>query len=304
MNKKMLLMIFLIVLVLTGCNISNRKTSDEIAGGGVLTDKVYIGTQGVKFEFMKNLPPSRIYDTTNVNILVELKNKGAYNGNGRLYLTGYDPKIVRGIDPQQTFGPLEAKTKFYPEGGIETMEFSSRSIDLPKGTDSYKPRFLLTGCYSYQTLSNAVVCVDPKFYDVSVEEKACQSKDISMGGGQGGPVSVSSVRVDPVKDKAHFKIEVVNVGGGKVVREQDCPFNLDYDDLNKVKYFITLSGQRPEKCSPSDEVRLISGRGTIFCTFRIPAENQYAYQTPLEIKLDYGYMDSISKDVEIVKIPR
>jgi len=124
-----------------------------------------------------------------------------------------------------------------------------------------------------------------------------------MGSGQGGPVSVSAVRVNTIGDKAHFKIEVNNAGKGKVIRIHECPFDLEYDDLNKAKYYVTLSGKRPEKCSPSNEVRLINGKATIFCTFVIPSENKFAYQTPLEIKLDYGYMESISKKVEIIKVP-
>ncbi len=297
-------MIMLVFLV-AGCNRlqSSKQKAVDTARGNVLLDKVYIGTKGITMTYMKNSPPRRIYDSNNINLLLELKNQGAHATDGKIFLTGYDPKIIKGIDPEKRFRQLEGKSKFNSEGDLEVLEFNSNTIRLPKGTDIYPVRFLASMCYQYETLANPIVCIDPKFYDVSVEEKACQVRDVPMGGGQGAPISVRNVRVDTIKDKAHFKIEIENAAKGKVVRYNDCPLNLKYDDLNKIKYQVTLAGDRPEKCTPQTEVRMVNNKATIICTFRIPNQNKYAYSTPLEIKLNYGYMDSVVQDVEIVKIP-
>lgn len=303
-KKRVMLLVLVILLVLTGCNsITNKKSSQD--GTGILVDDVYKGTQGVYMNFITDRPPSRIYDKQNAFLTVELLNKGAYETDGKLFLTGYDPNIVRGVDNSKEFGPLEGKTKYNLNGGFNRIDFESRSIDIPEGTDSYKPRFLVSMCYQYKTLANAQVCVDPKLYDINVEQKSCQVRDVSMGGGQGGPVAVSAVRVDTIQNKAIFKIEIVNSGKGKVARYEECPFELEWEDLDTVQYRVTLSGQAPEKpCSPQDKVRLdSSGRATVFCTFRVPEEKTLSYQTLLRVELDYGYMDSIYKDVEIIKSP-
>jgi len=307
--KKRLIIISLIIIILifrTGCSrlSAQKRANSETAGGGVLNDKIYQGTKGITMKFMKNLPPRRIYDNNDLSLVLEIKNEGAHKTDGKVFLTGYDPVILRGIDNNKRFRTLEGKNKFNLQGDIETIEFKSNIIKLPEGSDSYNPKFLATMCYQYETLSNPVVCIDPKFYDVSVEDKACLVRDVSTGGGQGAPIGVDVVRVDSVKDKAHFRIEISNFARGKVVNHNDCPFNLKYDDLNKIQYQVKMAGQRPEKCSPTREVRLVNGKGTIFCSFNIPSQNQYAYSTPLEIKLNYGYMDSIAQEVEIVKIPK
>ena len=54
----------------------------------------------------------------------------------------------------------------------------------------------------------------------------------------------------------------------------------------------------------SDPVRLDeSGNGFIFCTFRKPASKS-AFETILQINLDYRYLDWIEKEIEIVNIDR
>ena len=67
-----------------------------------------------------------------------------------------------------------------------------------------------------------------------------------------------------------------------------------------------MSGATKVRCSPEidgdERVRLVNGLGTIFCTFKISGDT--AYTTPLRVILDYNYMDSVSKDIEIIKTPQ
>ena len=104
-----------------------------------------------------------------------------------------------------------------------------------------------------------------------------------------------------------FRIHISNVGGGQVfdtAAYQSCPFNLQYGDLNKVYVEqVTLGtgqgpGTVPYECKPSNPVRLVNGQATIFCKFAQDSAKP-AYQTPLNIKLAYGYKNSIQKQIEI-----
>jgi hypothetical protein len=182
---------------------------------------------------------------------------------------------------------------------------------LPEGIDSLNQKFLISACYDYETIANPIVCIDPGLYKVRSFAEACTVGPVSGGGGQGAPVAVSSVDVDMAgENTVAFKIYVSNVGGGTVLRNglnlvgegaHSCPYDLKFDDYNVVNYDVTMSGGSMIKCSPAGETRLVSGRGTIACTFSVSGDS--AYTTPLRIKLRYGYTSSITKSVTIVKTP-
>ncbi len=306
MTKKRVMVIVLMLLLVfsTGCV---KKKSTETFGPGVMSNKIYTGTNGINMKFMENMPPVRTYDKSGLNILVELNNKGAFETSGDIYITGFDKNLIPLKPLHHSFTNLEPKSNFNEQGGFEKLSFEAQSFRLPEGTDSFPVKMLVSMCYPYETKANPVVCIDPKLYDVDVSEKACEARDISLGGGQGAPVAVTRVSADTIEDKVHFKIDIANVGGGEVIRRSSvsstkCPFDLEYADLNKVRYDIDMTSGSLEKCNPSNnEVPLTNGRGSIYCTFRVNADN--SYQTPIKIKLDYGYVDSISKNVEIVRIP-
>ncbi|MFC1755445.1 hypothetical protein ACFL96_18990, partial [Thermoproteota archaeon] len=99
-----------------------------------------------------------------------------------------------------------------------------------------------------------------------------------------------------------FRIHISNVGGGQVFDKgnmQNCPFELQYGDLDKVYLEeATLgTGLRPTECKPSSPIRLVNGQATLFCKF--PQPTGPAFQTPLNIRLVYGYKNSISKQIEV-----
>jgi len=61
-------------------------------------EKIYKGFSGLEMAFAKGLPPDKIYDTTPLDLLIDLENKGTFDLTGRceLYLHGYDDNIIRG----------------------------------------------------------------------------------------------------------------------------------------------------------------------------------------------------------------
>lgn len=326
MQKRVFLVLSVIILALSisGCRIGPSIDPEERA-----PEEIYYGYGGLEMGFVRDQPPYKIYDLDVLNILLELRNTGTSDLSGtkcRLYISGFDDSIIRGIDHDVECGSnLEPKTIYNPEGGYDTAQFITDRIDLPDALDVYRPNLLIQACYEYQTIANPVVCIDPQLYSISSIERACTVRDITTAGGQGAPVAVDWVEVRMMKEKVQFKIHVSNVGSrgtlsgssrtslggrGTVLNKQasiyqDCPYNMEFEDYNVIDYDVDMSGASLVKCSPEingdQRVRLVDDRGLIICTFRISGES--AYETPLRIELDYNYLDSISQRIDIIKTP-
>jgi hypothetical protein len=282
---------------------------DEQSTSAVIS-QVQSGTQGIEVDFVSNYPPRTLYDISEMVMLLEVENKGAYNvGSTECFLqvTGFDPNIVRGIDYVQSCGPIDGKNVYNLDGGWNQVEYSSTSLTLPDGSLQYSPNLNLVWCYAYQTIANPSICVDPLFYQITSEQKACLPKDVSMAGGQGGPVSVTYTGVDMIGDTAVFEISVQNSGGGRVLSPyadiSNCGESvLDYEDLDRLSYSIEMTGGSLIECSPSSGLlRLSNEVGKIVCSFRISGST--AYETPLQITLDYNYIESTQQGIQIISTP-
>jgi len=307
------LVVGLLILSLfsVGCQLGVKggETPEETAG---LVSFVRSGTQGLEVGLVRDLPPRTIYDVADLTAVAELKNKGAYDIESDkcfVELGGFDKSIIRNIFPgtRQSCGDIEGKSVFNEEGGFNQIEFQSSSLFLPQGVDKYSPNLVLSTCYNYKTIANPQICVDPNFYQLTSEQKSCQVRDVPLGGGQGAPVAVDFAGVDMLGSKAIIQLDISNAGGGRVVSPRtsltQCPNALRYDNFDEVRFTVKLADKFPEKCTPSDNmVRLVDGRGKIFCTFNIG--NVPAYETPLNIELNYNYLQSISKKIEIIKTPQ
>lgn len=312
-NKKVLpiqmkrLIMILMLLFLLSCAPSNPKTPQEMSG---ITKYVRSGLQGIDMQYIENLPPYQLYDTSELTAIVELRNLGSHDISEDecvVTLSGYDPHIIRSITERKSCGQLEGKDEYMIDGGYNMVEFSSSSISLPGEIDLYNPNLVASVCYKYTTVANPQVCIDPHFYDLSSDQRICEVRDVSLAGGQGAPVAVSFVNVDMVNNRAIFQIDVTNVGTGRIISPQvginHCPLNLRYNDFDELRYNVELSGASLLRCSPENNlVRLVNGRGRIICSFDIG--NTQAYTTPLRIELDYNYLSSIRKQVEIIRTPQ
>ncbi len=90
MNKTLSSLLFLLVLLtLTACTSLSQKDRD-----------FYQGFKGVELSFTRNTPPSELLISegeTNVKFDIEVRvaNKGASLSKGGVYLSGYDPSLIR-----------------------------------------------------------------------------------------------------------------------------------------------------------------------------------------------------------------
>lgn len=307
MKKRLMVLITVFVLFISGCNLNDSSGPSQ-------SEDIHSGTEGLDMDFVRNLPPSRIYDTASLTILAELENKGAYDLTERnclLHLHGADPNTFIGLTKVKECGNMKGKSTEYPKGEKNSVEFGTDTINLMEGLDSLPQNFVLTACYDYETVATPVVCIDPTFYEANPIRGACTVSDVSMSGGQGAPVSVSRVGVNMLgRDRVSFEIDIKNSGGGTILRNgidlyNTCPGPIPYSDTDIVEYDIDMRGATKIRCSPEldggPRVRLTGNTARIVCTFSVSETT--AYTTPLNINLAYSYMDSISKSVEVIKTP-
>ncbi|MBU0461564.1 MAG: hypothetical protein KJ574_03175 [Nanoarchaeota archaeon] len=301
MDKRISLVILLLfsLIIISGCGFG-RKATDEPT-----TPFIPTGTEGIVLSFVPNQPPARIYTGSEFSVLAEVKNRGTFDvPNVDIFISGFDPSIIRVGTGRKTVTNINSKSPFNPEGDIDTVEFSTSSPITLSGTPSYKPNIMLSACYLYQTLASPMACVDAR-PQYTAEDKACTVTNLQTGGSQGAPIAITSIEAQATPSDMVFRIHVSNVGGGQVFdkdKMSNCPFLLEYSDLDKI-YLAeqpTLGGtlRVSEPCKPDNPIRLVNGQATIFCKF--PQETgKAAYQTPLNIKLVYGYKNSIQKQIEI-----
>jgi hypothetical protein len=316
-NKTVVITILLIsMILLTACGNkvpggeNPRDTAAAIAA-------VQTGTQGIELSFLQNTPPPLIYDQNELVALVEVHNKGNYDLTAQqcfVQVTGFDQNIIKGglqtprSCAENAGGLFEGKNLYNVQGSTNFLEFKSPSVTLPAKVFEYSPTLNFVVCYNYHTFANPAVCVDPLFYQVTHEQKSCTPRNVGMGGGQGAPVGLSYVNVDMVGNKAIFEINVVNSGSGRVLSPyadiRTCgQASLKYDDLDKVAYTVQLSGGNLIDCKPRDGfVRLSNNNGKIVCSFNIPGSS--AFETPLMVDLDYGYVQSYQKAIKIISTPQ
>lgn len=301
MKRVILVSLLIAVFVLSGCTGGSTQRESNI--------DYRTGSQGLELQFLQGNPPTRMYEGDKLALTVEYTNKGAFGiTNGRLYLSGYDRQYVTLIPDRVENIVAEGKSQFNPLGQISNVAtFTDERVGLPEGgqmtVDSLKQTFKVTACYKYRTIAVAQICIDPDPFSVAPEEKVCITHDVSMGT-QGAPVAVTSAEEDVSRDRVQFKIHVSNVGSGTVIAPDssinECHIRLERDDIDMVKIKARFS-DKELKCQP-ELIRLTGGSGFSFCSYQGALGNE-AYQTLLNVELDYGYRNSIQKDVEIVRLP-
>lgn len=312
MQKKLVLALLVIplLLLLTACA-PGRFGRQAPPTEKPFIQEFRIGTQGLAMRFMPNTPPKRLFAGEELNVALELENRGTTTIGGpgdRVYLSGFDPAIVMGISPGGEPMPLlEGRTQFVPQGGFDVVTFKAITRPLK---NKYPLRLLATACYGYETIASASVCIDPNPYAPSLRQRVCTPTNVPLGGGQGAPIAVNLIEIDASPGKTRFRIHVQNVGGGEVFRAGGQTLNkcgpggeLSFDEFDYVELTdVTVSGTSIRStCRPLDRghIRLTNGIGMVNCEFNVP-RTQATYQTPLTITLRYGYRQSLLHEMEIL----
>lgn len=317
MEKKVFLIISLVLLTLfiVGCNGTN-------GADGPSEVNYRTGTQGLTLEFPTDTPTEIYENDQDVRFSVNVRNKGAFpqsderaDFRGKLWIGGYDERILQ-IYPRLSSSiaqgvnldgdELEGVSPYNLNGGYSTIEFQMNVGELPNGMPYYDPKIIITTSYLYKTLASPMICIDPEPRSTKVREKVCEIQQSISPGTQGAPISISSIEEDVTSTDFLFKIYIDNVGGGLIIPESQIDSNpnegYDWRDLNKVMIEeVSVGNVRMTECRPSigREVQLMDGKGYIFCRLDKSVAGGKAYETPLNVKLSYGYTSSSQKDIEI-----
>ncbi|MBW2992429.1 hypothetical protein KY345_04395 [Candidatus Woesearchaeota archaeon] len=316
--------VLLIGILVSGakCEPLRKRPSEEVEEPSMLDlSQIRQGTEGLDMEFVKNVPPDQVYDNDFLTVMVNVKNKGAESVyDAWFYLGGFDRTIVpfdigvEGIPLSETDaieGYIPGKDELRGEEGEVVLTFGAQLRGLPGGTDVYEPNIILTACYNYKTIANPIVCIDPNPFGVYTASKVCQPRTVSETGGQGAPIAVTRVELVPSRGKIQFKIFVENKRDGKAISSDkgidQCTMiePIDYKYVNKIdSYNVWANGLSEIRCQPDPEnLRLVDDKGVIVCSFDISPDDVPAYTTPLNIELEYNYMESTKpKKVKILRI--
>ena len=293
----------MLAIFLSSCGYITTKEQIKIPA-------VHKGTQGVILSFLKDMPPSELYEDRSFEIGIKIQNKGATNILRGMLAFGVEEQQIITEGPTDERFDLEGKSVFNPEGSQDIVRFRIKTRKLVPQLEHYPTEIIATACYQYKTEATALVCIDPDLTGI-VKTKPCAVKKQTFSGGQGAPVAVVSVEPkmlfhkDTAKIQPEFYITLQNVGQGDAMIKDKlydaCSGkSLGTESWNIVELNAHLSETalncRPDKIKLTRETRVV-------CTLEEGIDkSKGAYTAPLSIEVNYGYIDRIVKKVEIKKI--
>ncbi len=290
--KKIMLLLLLIVII--GCTPTNKDLGKIVRSG----------TSGLSISFIQN--PAEIYEGSGFSTLVELENKGAEDIRRGAYILRTEEDLVD-LTSSLT-GPFQLKGKLYSIGGMDRLQFKGTTKYLSSKTLRTETTLGFSACYEYQTFADANVCVDPDLADNN-KNKVCKPSVSSLSGGQGAPVTVTSVstKMMPGDNEdtviPQFIISVSNTGGGILTAPASALSTctgktISREDLNKVSVQAQLGG---DTLNCGDGIVNVADK-SIVCTLDSGiAVNAGTYVSQLGITLDYGYQQTVSQSFTIMK---
>ncbi|MBW2988893.1 hypothetical protein KY358_01095, partial [Candidatus Woesearchaeota archaeon] len=318
------------------------KTSQKAYEPTITSKDLYEGREGLDMEFMENTPPKETFENAALPIGLMLYNKGAHDIKDGYFSIGVEKdymEIIQGSlrsisqdvafeqDNRLIFN-LEGKSITLPEGDEELITFTAKVTKNLTKTDPqseiHTSLIMATACYAYQTRAVETVCIDTDVYGFREREKPCKVSTLRLSS-QGAPVAVTEIESDmlpgdddPSVVRPRFTITVRNLGDGEVIRERSveaaCSSSkLGIDDWNYITVKAYISGISPENKLDCDLVKegkdddgllLLKGKQDIIrCSYEKGFdETKGAFASPLHIVLDYGYTETISREVKIKKI--
>jgi hypothetical protein len=311
--KKLLILIIILTLLLSGCSFYGSRDAE--------TNEYYrSGTQGLTFNFLSNMPPIKIYDDEPFAAIIEVYNRGATHintgSNSRLYISGYDPNILMGItNAGVNLEDIDGKSMYDNQGGYNTYAFEGHFTDLAtRKIDEYNFNLFATLCYNYETISETTVCLDSDPNSRGTINKACNANQNPSVSSQGAPVQITSIEVEALKARTKFKIHIANSGAGTVFSygysnlDRCSPYDstgLTYDIVDYVTITEVKVGNVDilDSCKPikDNELKLINGRSYFVC--EKTDVTGPAYTTTMSVVAEYGYRETINKNIRVIATP-
>jgi len=303
------LFITILLITLSGCEkvyTPERPTLEEIEKG----------SEGLVLSFIDNAPPTKVIENSLFDAGIRIENKGTSDIKKGYLLLGYEKEYIGEI--------------FWREKGANDriyFDINGRSLNMPTGDEQvYLARLeagnigpqreqaqtliYATACYDYSTKAHANLCIDTDIYNLKSIEKICSAADISFSD-QGAPVAVTRIESNMMisKDegvvKPQLKIHFSNVGDGTIIKKDRadaaCSAQpLAKDDVNTIRISAVIS-ETKLSCNP-EILKLRDNMDYTICTHEQGiSEDNPSYYAPITITAEYGYMETISRQVTLVK---
>lgn len=297
----------ILILFLMGCEgiIGSPKERKIIEREEILT-----GTEGIAMEFSPNMLDS-IRENSIYNIMFELENRGASDIKDGLITVDVEEKHLELKEE-----PLQ---RIYLKGRSFVSSIGDRSIIVLKAKtrqifeEQETSTIALNACYTYKTEASINTCIDTDLENIK-KEKACTVGGESTSGGQGGPVAVTGItpKMLPTEREdliiPHYEIEIQNVGDGIVMDTGDAKdlclgriIRSEEPEKINVQAWLADQALACEKKRVREEEKQ-QGTMTMICTLPEGIQKiRGTYTTFMKITLDYGYVQSIEKEIEITK---
>ncbi len=317
-NLMLAALIIIALLLLSGCGQKQAKKDSD--------SDYKTGTEGLAMSFVDGAPPDKMSISSKYVMGVEISNNGAYDVVDGILAFNLEEDYMmmeswgsaslqkNELDKRKVSFNLAGKTAYNPNGekGIVTLNVKTNSLE--QQTETHTANVYATTCYNYRTEFSKTVCVDTDIINTRKVEKVCTVEDITLSGGQGGPVGVTAIkeRMSPgeegQKTKPTFMITIENLGDGEVVATgKQADFcsgtKVQKEDFNVVKITAILGGTKL-KCT-KDTLTLYEKSAIANCELEEGiTKTADTFSSPLTIILEYGYTKTISKSVEIRRIMR
>ena len=320
--------IIIFVLFLISCTTTTRPSEQDF----------HIGFNGLAIGFLKNTPPSKVFEEETLPVILNVKNIGAYDikDNEAVLSLGVEKDYTKRVDLlkegrvaqlQDTAASfsLAGRSALNQIGDEEVISYNVQAGTLDPQSEYHTTTVIATLCYPYETTLTNTICIDTDINNLRPGKKVCKAQDLVLSKGQGAPVAITKIEVNMLpllgeqkyeKIKPQFLIYVENKGQGLVIKREAVKdfctkSDTKHENINIV-YVEVLLGDKELECqlekkegsAEQGHIKLKAGKDIIRCAVE-EGEAIDKYQDPyfstLKVILKYGYTQSLSANYFIQK---
>lgn len=295
------IILILLLGLLTACGSSTSIPTN---------DQYRTGYSGLQIQFVRNNPPVELIETIPFAVALQVHNRGPFDVKNAFLVLSYDTDYV-GMASDTKSISLEGRNIYNPQGESRAYFFQAETRKLDAESQRRKVPIIASLCYVYESLLTDVICLD-KGYETGQDRGRviCTPQDKRYSG-QGGPVGISSLDITILPNeetqyaKVYLDMVVTHSGNGIIVQpdayKQACTSGTPSESINKVLVKSAALSDFPLVCS-DQYVTLRNNQARLRCesTHEINIA-AFPFNAPVYLELEYGYVDSVTTNVEIIR---
>lgn len=299
--------ILIIALLLAGCAPSETDVPRRLTN--------YVGgTDGLSFEFEEDAPPDTVMDAgeEDFSIALGIKNEGEYTiPKGKIIAT------LSGIDRESFSLPsLHKKSDFDIDrrleekaGGRGTIDFGMANYKIDLKSD-FSTKIVADVCYDYRTVAAARICLKKNTIQHKTRDACAINQPMIDYENSGGPIQIKNVEESSSgSNRIRLAFKLSNDGQGYVYKPNTFTTKCAPDEYRKEEDYVYVkvsddAGRLRFQCSGLDDknagvVRLYDNEREISCTLDTTGLQETAYESLINIEVDYMYRDAIEQPITI-----